>query len=72
MPDPLLPVVSLDRVTVTYGKNQALRDVTAAFVPGAVGLLGPNGAGKSTLLKALLGFIAPDRGQMKVLDLDVA
>jgi ABC-2 type transport system ATP-binding protein len=72
MPDPLPPVVSLDRVTVTYGKNQALRDVTAAFVPGAVGLLGPNGAGKSTLLKALLGFIAPDQGQMKVLDLDVA
>jgi len=72
MTENIPPVVTLDRVTVTYGKNQALREVTAAFAPGAVGLLGPNGAGKSTLLKALLGFVKPDHGQMKVLDLDVA
>src|SRR5436309_15670255 len=65
-------VVALDAVTVTYGRNQALRDVTAAFSAGAVGLLGPNGAGKSTLIKALLGFIVPDRGQMHVLGLDIA
>src|SRR5436189_6395029 len=67
-----VPVVTLDNVTVTYAKNAALRDVTTAFAPGAVGLLGPNGAGKSTLIKTLLGFIVPDRGQMRVLGLDVA
>ncbi len=66
------PVVTLDHVTVTYAKNAALRDVTTAFAPGAVGLLGPNGAGKSTLIKTLLGFIVPDHGQMRVLGLDVA
>jgi ABC-2 type transport system ATP-binding protein len=71
MPDST-SVVTLDNVTVTYAKNAALRDVTTAFVPGAVGLLGPNGAGKSTLIKTLLGFIVPDRGQMRVLGLDVA
>jgi ABC-2 type transport system ATP-binding protein len=65
------PVVSLDNVTVEYGKNRALRDISIAFPPGAVGLLGPNGAGKSTMLKALLGFIAPTAGQMQVLGLDV-
>jgi len=65
-------VVTLERVTVTYGRNAALRDVTAAFAPGAVGLLGPNGAGKSTMLKALLGFLVPDQGQMRVLGYDVA
>jgi ABC-2 type transport system ATP-binding protein len=64
--------VQCDQVTVRYGKNQALRDVSAAFPAGAVGLLGPNGAGKSTLLKALLGFVAPDKGRMSVLGLDVA
>jgi ABC-2 type transport system ATP-binding protein len=65
-------MVSLEGVTVTYGRNAALRDVTTAFVPGAVGLLGPNGAGKSTLIKALLGFLVPERGRLRVLGLDVA
>ncbi len=66
------PVVDLKSVTVVYGKNPALADVTAGFPAGAVGLLGPNGAGKSTLLKALLAFIVPTRGAMRVLGLDVA
>jgi ABC-2 type transport system ATP-binding protein len=65
-------VVQLDGVTVIYGKNQALKNVSAKFAKGAVGLLGPNGAGKSTMLKALLGFVKPDQGKMTVLDLDVA
>jgi ABC-2 type transport system ATP-binding protein len=65
-------VVQLDDVTVIYGKNPALKGVTARFSPGAVGLLGPNGAGKSTMLKALLGFLKPARGRMTVLGLDVA
>ncbi len=69
MPDS--PVVSLDRVTVAYGANAALREVTASFGAGAVGLLGPNGAGKSTMIKSLLGFVAPTTGQMRVLGLDV-
>src|SRR6266545_1952368 len=65
-------VVQLDDVTVIYGKNQALKNVSAKFAKGAVGLLGPNGAGKSTMLKALLGFVKPDQGRMTVLDMDVA
>jgi len=68
----LTPVVSLDNVTVEYGRNRALNGVTASFTPGAVGLLGPNGAGKSTMIKSLLGFIVPRQGQMRVLGLDVA
>jgi ABC-2 type transport system ATP-binding protein len=55
-------VVELEKVSVAYATELALREVTAGFSPGAVGLLGPNGAGKSTLLKA----------QMTVLGLDVA
>jgi ABC-2 type transport system ATP-binding protein len=66
------PVVTLESVTVTYGGNAALRDVTTSFGGGAIGLLGPNGAGKSTLIKTLLGFLVPARGRMRVLGLDVA
>jgi ABC-2 type transport system ATP-binding protein len=65
-------MVTLERVTVTYGRNAALREVTTSFVGGAVGLLGPNGAGKSTMIKALLGFLVPERGRLRVLGFDVA
>jgi ABC-2 type transport system ATP-binding protein len=66
------PVVQLDNVTVRYGTNEALANVSARFAKGAVGLLGPNGAGKSTMLKALLGFVTPTQGEMRVLGIDVA
>jgi len=72
-PQPLAaPVVSLDGVTVIYGANRALKNVTASFARGSVGLLGPNGAGKSTMLKALLGFVTPNQGRMSVLGMNVA
>jgi ABC-2 type transport system ATP-binding protein len=64
--------VVLDHVSVSYGRQAALRDVSALFPSGAVGLLGPNGAGKSTMLKSLLGFIKPTTGRLEVLGLDVA
>jgi ABC-2 type transport system ATP-binding protein len=70
--DPATPVVQCDQLSVHFGTNRALNDVSAAFMPGAVGLLGPNGAGKSTLIKTLLGFIKPDTGRMTVLGMDVA
>jgi len=66
------PVVQAQNLSVRYGKNFAISDVTAVFPQGAVGLLGPNGAGKSTLLKALLGFLVPVKGSMNVLGFDVA
>ncbi len=70
-PDPAA-VVSLESLSVAYGKRSALKGVSAVFAPGATGLLGPNGAGKSTLLKSLLGFLTPSTGRMNVLGLDVA
>src|SRR6187455_3050976 len=71
-PSKTAPAVVLDHVTVSYGTNRALRDVSVTFPAGAVGLLGPNGAGKSTMLKSLLGFIAPSAGRLEVLGLNVA
>jgi ABC-2 type transport system ATP-binding protein len=65
-------VVTLEHVTVAYGAQAALNDVTTTFTGGAIGLLGPNGAGKSTMIKSLLGFIRPARGRMRVLGCDVA
>src|SRR3990170_243041 len=67
-----MSIAVLEGVGVRYGSQWALSDVSATFPEGAVGLLGPNGAGKSTMLKALLGLITPDKGRIRVLDLDVA
>jgi ABC-2 type transport system ATP-binding protein len=55
----------------SYGKVRALDGVTMRLGEGAVGLLGPNGAGKSTLLRILLGFLAPDQGEGRVLEYDI-
>src|SRR3954452_6814678 len=66
------PVVTLEGVTVKYAAQTVLRDISTVFARGAVGLLGPNGAGKSTMIKALLGFVVPTEGRMRVLGMDVA
>jgi len=66
-PPAATPVVELRGVSVNYGRQSALRDVSAVFPGGAVGLLGPNGAGKSTLLHMLAGFLKPSAGEVAVL-----
>ncbi len=67
----MAPVVQLNEVSVRYSTAWVLQGISTSFPEGAVGLLGPNGAGKSTMIRALLGFVAPDRGDMRVLGLDV-
>ena len=61
----------LHDVTKTYGRIAALRHLSVAAPPGAVGLLGPNGAGKTTLIRTLLGLIPIDSGGGEVLGLDL-
>ncbi len=63
--------IEIKNVSVFFGTNAALDDLSVELGGGAVGLLGPNGAGKSTLIKMLLGFINPTRGEAKVFGLDV-
>jgi ABC-2 type transport system ATP-binding protein len=62
---------ALHDVTKTYGHVTALRQLSVAVPPGAVGLLGPNGAGKTTLIRTLLGLIAIDSGGGEVLGMDL-
>jgi len=51
----------------SFGRETALRDVSAAFPDGTVtALIGPSGCGKSTLLRLLIGLIEPDEGRVLV------
>jgi ABC-2 type transport system ATP-binding protein len=61
---------AVEHLTIRYGAATALEDLSLRFERGALGLLGPNGAGKSSLLRALLGFVPPASGNVRVLDLD--
>ena len=61
------PAVEFDRVTVRFGRDNALEDVSFRVPEGAfVAIVGPNGAGKSTLLKVVLGLIQPTAGRVRV------
>lgn len=64
-------LIEVNNLSVFFGTNAALDDLSVELEGGAIGLLGPNGAGKSTLIKMLLGFIKPSRGVAKVFGLDV-
>ena len=49
----------------SFGALRALQDVSIQVPAGSFhALLGENGAGKSTLVKCIMGFYAPDRGQL--------
>lgn len=51
-------MLTLNAVKKTYGKKEALNDVSLTLAPGEiVGLFGENGAGKTTLMKCILGFL---------------
>ena len=56
-------IIRFDRVTLGYGRNVILRDVSFSMQSGDyLGLVGPNGAGKTTLLRAILGTLKPQAG----------
>ena len=54
--------LELDAISKSYGKFQALQDVSATLEDGVYGLLGPNGAGKTTLINILIGILPSDGG----------
>jgi branched-chain amino acid transport system ATP-binding protein len=60
-------MLSVEGLTVSYGKVPALRDVNLEVGDGElVGVVGPNGAGKSTLLLAIAGGLRGVTGDVRL------
>ncbi|MEV6942714.1 thiol reductant ABC exporter subunit CydD [Streptomyces sp. NPDC051172] len=67
--------IAFEGVTVRYPgrSDDAVSGVSFAVEPGeTVALVGSSGAGKSTLLNALLGFVRPTEGRVRVGGADLA
>ena len=64
----LLASLDVEGVTVGYPTGAlALKDATFRLGPGTIaGLVGVNGAGKSTLFKAVMGFVTPTAGVVRI------
>src|ERR1700730_17988351 len=65
------PVISLDGLSVKFGRRPILNDLPGERRGKTIGLLGPNGAGKTTLIHTLLGFHSPSSGTARIFGRDV-
>lgn len=58
-------MLRLDRIVVSYGRVEALHEVSIEVKKGEiVALIGANGAGKSTTLRAISGVLRPTSGKI--------
>lgn len=61
------PVVSLDKVSMSFGGVHALESVSfEVYANEVVALVGDNGAGKSTAVKVIAGNLQPTAGTLRV------
>ncbi len=61
-------VVTLDHLTIRFGKTVAVKDLCLEVPQGKIqGFLGENGAGKTTTIRAMMGLLRPTSGGIQVL-----
>ena len=68
-----MEMIALQNVGVTYPNGHiALQSISGNLQSGKIcGLVGVNGAGKSTLFKAIMGFVTPTTGTVRIMGQDV-
>ncbi len=63
--------IELTNVAKRYGTTHALNGLSLEVARGEMfGLIGPDGAGKTTAIRLICGLLHPDKGSIRVLDLD--
>ena len=67
MSDTLTEALALAGVDALYGESHVLHEVSFTLHAGRVlALLGRNGAGKTTCMNAIIGFLPPRRGEVRL------
>ena len=57
---PLRPLLEVERLSVRFGAQQVLRDISLSVPTGqTLVVLGESGCGKTVLLKTLIGLVKP-------------
>ena len=60
-------MITIDRLTLSYGSPQVLKDCSLQVEPGSrVALMGPSGCGKTSLINVIAGLLTPDSGKVSV------
>jgi phospholipid/cholesterol/gamma-HCH transport system ATP-binding protein len=63
-PEP--PVLELENVSVRFGRQEVLRDVSLRIPAGeTLVVIGESGCGKTVLLKTLIGLVKPTAGEVR-------
>lgn len=59
-------MLEFDHVSVSFGDDVALDDVTLSIPPEkTTALIGPSGSGKSTLIRLVVGLVRPSAGEVR-------
>src|SRR5258707_663733 len=68
IPAPPIPVVDIQNLSVRYGRQMAVHNLSLVIPRGEVfGFIGPNGAGKTTTIKVLATLLKRTSGSVRVL-----
>lgn len=60
-------MITIDRLTLSYGRQQVLKDCSLRVETGSrVALMGPSGCGKTSLINVIAGLLSPDSGKVSV------
>jgi phospholipid/cholesterol/gamma-HCH transport system ATP-binding protein len=61
------PLVNVERMSVSFGRQHVLRDVSLSIPRGqTVAVIGESGCGKTVLLKTIIGLLHPNRGAVQI------
>ncbi len=66
-----MAIIEIVNLTKDYGNNRGVFELNLSVEKGEmIGFVGTNGAGKTTTIRTIMGFLKPDKGQVRVNGLD--